>query len=258
MLTVISSPLKSLRLTMDTELGQNPKMLMFAQAEDNDGTPTREGELLQLDVQVDRYLSDALVKGPVDFALPYGYGVDDASEDEIRRRERADLPPLNWSVEYSVSPRSDLSTATTREHLRKIQARLETVAPLISPNLEALNEREQMRERELSKNEAALQQFYDDRRSGAASGMPVVPGQVTARERVVRVGTGEGELESANADLKENERGEAPSSGQHATQQWKKVTPSIDRLRELARLGKADKQLQELTDRLEVYERRDE
>jgi hypothetical protein len=294
--------LQSLAITLDTEPGQNPRLLAYASATDfvadedtieegeKEASPmTEEGQsqeeqlqlspaeraeaaevekekeriqqekrLIQLDVQVDRYLSDELVRSPVDFSLPSGYQVYDATEDEISRRKRASLPPINWSVEYAITPRSDLTVGKTTENLRKIIERRTGLAPLVLPNLEALKEREELREKELSKNKSALERFYEDRRNGIVMSMPLAPGQVEVgsggdvkKEGVLRAGTKEGDIEAAKADLREEE-----SAAAAPTQQWKRKTSAVDRLRELARLGKEDKDREALADALELYERR--
>jgi hypothetical protein len=209
----------------------------------------RRHKVLQLDVLVDRYLGDELVKGPVDFTVPTGYRINEAMEDEISRRKRASLPTLNWSIEYSITPRSDLTQRQVKENLKKTMQRKEGLAPLILPNIAALNERERMREEELSKDEAVLAKFFEDRKSGLAMGMPMAPGQVQADELKVSIGTkDEDGVDTASADLKE--------ADEKPVQQWKKRTNAIERLRELARLGKEDKDREALTDSLELYERR--
>lgn len=216
---------------------------------EEDGKAGRRHKVLQLDVVVDRYLGDELVKGPVDFTVPSGYRVNEAMEDEISRRKRASLPPLNWSIEYSITPRHDLTQRQIKEKLQKTMQRKEDLAPLILPNIAALNERERLREEELSKDEAVLARFYQDRKSGLAMGMPVAPGQIQAEELKVSVGSkDEDGVDAASADLKEG--------NEKPVQQWKKRTSAIERLRELARLGKEDKDREALTDSLELYERR--
>jgi hypothetical protein len=217
------------------------------ESSEEEDSSDRQFRTLQLDVQVDRYLGEELVKGPVDFTIPTGYRINDTMEDEISRRKRASLPPLIWSVEYSITPRSDLPQKKVKENLHKIMSRKENLAPLILPNLEALNERERLREEELSKDEAVLQKFYEDRKSGLAMGMPVAPGQIQAEELMVSVGASDGDAVAASADAKE---------AKERPQQWKKRTSAIERLRELARLGKEDKDKEALTDTLEMYERR--
>lgn len=221
--------------------------------EQKDQERQRGKDLIQLDVQVDRYLGDDLVKGPVDFTTPTAYRINEGMEDEITRRKRANLPPLNWSLEYMIKPRMDLTPHQVQENLRNILARKEGLSPLILPNMELLNERERMREQELSKNEAALQKFYEDRKSGLAMGMPPAPGQISLGEREdkVSVGATDGDAQAASADVKEAKAGEA-----RGKQLWKKKTSAVERLRQLARLGKEDKDRDALTDPLEIYERR--
>lgn len=223
-------------------------------AEAKDHTFHREKKLLQLDIQVDRYLGEDLVRGPVDFSLPNGYRINLATEDEITRRKRASLPPLDWSLEYSITPRSDLSAEATSENLQKIMSRKEGLAPLILPNLEALNEREKLRELELSVNETALQKFFEDRKSGAAVGMPAAPGQVSTGEHQA-VSSDTGDVKTVDAN-QEDAQTEVSAEVAPSSQKWKRQTNAIERLRELARLGKQDKDRDALTDLMQIYERR--
>jgi hypothetical protein len=306
-------PDRSLRITFDTEPGENPKMLVFAQyADEADGGDMAEAEgeattqtaaaaqeqdvqdqeqaataqtdtdeqlqadgvlsseqkdkmdrkkmeqalrdrsLLQLDVEVDRYLADDLIVGPVDFNIPSGYRINDAMEDEISRRKRLSLPLLNWSVEYSITPRNDLNIHSTQENLRKVIARREEVSPLIMPNMQALNEREKMRERELSKNESALQKYFEDRKSGVALGMPSPPGQKKAK---AGTGAGAGAVQAAVEERESDAKTEGEQT-REPVQRWKKKSVGVERLRELARLGQEDKDLEAMIDRMEIYERR--
>ncbi|UZJ57292.1 hypothetical protein CBS101457_006612 [Exobasidium rhododendri] len=290
-------PERSLRITLDTEPGENPKMLAFAKYVDEAGVDTKEeaaqeqeeeevlradesehaldtkdtaeeslGEekesierekalrdrsLLQLDVQVDRYLGDELVLGPVDFNTPSGYRINNAMEDEITRRKRSSLPPLHWSIEYRITPRGDLNIHDTQENLRKIIARGEGLSPLILPNMQALNEREKMRERELSKNESALQKYYEDRKNGVALGMPSAPGQLKVGESSLG-----GTDTASKSSAAESEKVKEEKEGKEPVQRWKKNTVGVERLRELSRIGQQDKLEEAVNDRMILYERR--
>lgn len=293
-------PSETLRITMDAQndhLGKEESHLkVFITPESGEKVESKEKETsmeknktLLLDVQVDRYLSEALVHGPVDFSQPKGYAIDVSKEDEIARRERSELPPLEWKVEYSVTPRSDLSQEETEAKLEKVQNRRTGVASLLLPNVEALNERERERELQLSKNPEALEKFLEDRRTGKAAGMPLAPGQfvlginkkVTSEEESgsnSEIERGEADLgsqgETINDEQISNVHLVSIDSGDHLTaradiperpiaqdigsqqQKWVKESRTVKRLRRLARLGQKDKDEREKTDKLEMYERR--
>lgn len=175
-----------MQVTVDAqadEARRDPHLLVFVRPsvkqDDSAQKDTSEGDKLTLfEVHVDRYLSGSLVQGPVDFSVPEGYSIDVSREDEILRRERRGLPPLNWSIEYSIKPRTDMNAEATLERLQKVLHRQQSVAPLLMPNVEALNARERSRQEALAANPEALKKFLDDRRTGVAAGMPIAPGQI--------------------------------------------------------------------------------
>lgn len=277
--------MQTLRITVDTQLGDDPRLTIFAQPDGADpDDPSAEKRLLQFDVQVDRYLSDSLVQGPVDFNAPQGYEIDPAKEDEIARRQRAELPPLKWSVEYAIRPRADLSVAATKENLQRVRSRQAIVAPLTLPNVSAINEREALREATLAENQEALEQYYRDRETGVAMGMPRAPGQVPvgksaphargsasaphailpksskggdASSAVHVVSVDDGDVVAAGADLNEKTSAQAPSDLPAPTR-WTKQNERQERLRQLARLGREDQDRAEQSDRLQIYEPRGE
>lgn len=257
----------SLRVTFDTQLGDDPKLLIFVQTEGGEANETDQNDrLMQFDVQVDRYLSDSLVKGPIDFNAPKGHGIDASSEDEISRRRRAKLPPLKWNIEYSIQPRSDLSMEVTQANLAKVRSRQALVAPLIMPNVRAINERERQREKALSQNQDALARYLRERETGVAIGMPPAPGQVpagfyaqelsldsetSASNGIHVVSVDDGDTAAAQANLDEE-------IAQPTSQRWTQQTERVERLRQLSRLGKQDKETQDKVDTFQMYERKGE
>lgn len=68
-----------------------------ASSQDQTSRPSKgpKRTIAQLDVNVDRYLDDALVKGPVDFGALPGREKDARRENELERRIRAGMPPVN-------------------------------------------------------------------------------------------------------------------------------------------------------------------
>lgn len=288
-------PDDTLKITMDAQndpLGREEShLLVFVTPESGEQSESDDGEkslgnskTLLLQVHVDRYLSGDLVHGPVNFSQPKGYTIDVSSEDEIARRERSELPPLEWKVEYSITPRSELTEEETEAKLRKVRKRQTNLAALLMPNVEALNERERERELQLSKNPEALEKFLEDRRTGKAPGMPPAPGQVvlgitdnvsskeaesdrsseeqeveeesqsgmTTDGKIHLASVDNGDEVTARADIPE--RPIAQDKG--SEQKWIRETKRVKRLRRLARLGQQDKDEREKTDKFELYERR--
>ncbi|PWN33766.1 Pet127-domain-containing protein [Meira miltonrushii] len=287
-------PDDTLKITMDAQndpLGREEShLLVFVTPESGEQSESTEGEkkmgnskTLLLEVHVDRYLSGALVHGPVNFSQPKGYSIDVSREDEIARRERLELPPLEWKVEYRITPRSELTEEETEAKLQKVRKRQTNLAALLLPNVEALNERERERELQLSKNPEALEKFLEDRRTGKAAGMPPAPGQVVlgvtddvssqeaeavrmleeqeveesqsesaTDEQIHLASVDNGDDVTARADIPE--RPIAQDKG--SQQKWVRETKRVKRLRRLARLGQQDKDEREKTDKLELYERR--
>lgn len=223
-----------------------------------DGDKAREPRIVQLQVSFDRYLSGAHVTGPVDFSAPQGRAIDHIALDEIERRRHLQLPSLEWSLEYAISPCPHLTEGQVRQNLAKVRKRQEAVAPLLMPNVEAINEREEFRERELGKNPEALKRFLEDRRSGAAKGMPLAPGQNPIRGETEGEGARGSSSEDATSDKVDAGAGpDAAAAPDRANDtKWKKINESVLRLRRLAKLGREDAEKREDQDRLEMYERR--
>lgn len=152
-----------------------------------DGEPLPD-QITQLDVVVDRYIFGRLVQGPVDFAavdegldkehsmagegLPSSSTGSKGSDYPLTRR------PTDWHVEYSMAARTDLSPSEARANLEAALGRTKQLAALITPNVEAINERERRLEAELARNPDALLKYKRDKHSGVAAGMPRARGQV--------------------------------------------------------------------------------
>nr|CDI56386.1 related to PET127-component of mitochondrial translation system [Melanopsichium pennsylvanicum 4] len=148
-------------------------------AQDN-GQQNHKRSIAQLDISVDRYLDQALMLGPIDFSHLPGRRIDPLSDDEIERRLRSSLPSVKWEIDYRIDPRPDLTQGAIRKNLDNVRAKQASLNSLILPNVEALNQREQYRTEELSKNPQALERFLEERKSGVAAGMPLAPGQMSA------------------------------------------------------------------------------
>lgn len=224
-------------------------------SQQNGKEKAQEPSIVQLQVSFDRYLSDAHVTGPVDFSAAQGRPASQGPVDEIERRRHAKLPSLEWSLEYAISPCSYLSQNQIRQNLAKIRKRQESVAPLLLPNVEAINEREEFRERELAKNPEALKRFWEDRRSGAAVGMPMAPGQTPIRTEGEMPGIESSGEEETSEDVEGAATAKTSTDRGNETK-WKKINEGILRLRQLAKLGREDAEKREGNDRLEMYKRR--
>ncbi|KAK0536498.1 hypothetical protein OC835_002005 [Tilletia horrida] len=210
-------PKQSLKLTLSVSEGKDPHMTVYAEpaelspesqqssskpqiqepkseqnpfgqsidqaiANSSSETPQPLGNrsLVQIDVKVDRYLNGALVQGqPVDFAAVPGRAINFLKEDEIARRQRQKMAPLDWTVDYIIQPRSDLNEADVARHLQKIRGLQVSISSLTMPNLEAVAAREAELEAILLKTggEAAVERWKMERREGKIGRMPRAPGQ---------------------------------------------------------------------------------
>ncbi|PWN96183.1 Pet127-domain-containing protein, partial [Tilletiopsis washingtonensis] len=176
-------PDEPLKITLDTSPGPRSLMDVFS-ASDADA-PAAEPSvsaprtIVQLQVLLDRYLDGQLVQGPVDFSAAAGRRVDARSDDEPSRRARAELPPVQWDVEWAISPCASLSEADIRENLAKVRARQSIFNELSLPNIDSLNARDEERLEELASNPEALARFKAERAAGTAAGMPTAPGQTS-------------------------------------------------------------------------------
>ncbi|KAJ1020099.1 hypothetical protein NDA16_004379 [Ustilago loliicola] len=254
-------PEKTLKITIEAkEKGEGMGgMSVFVEPADTSTTTTstpetetdagrKERSMAQLDITVDRYLDGGLMLGPIDFSYLPGRRIDPLSDDEIERRMRSSLPPVKWEIDYSISPRPDLTEAKIRANLDAVRAKQASLNSLILPNVEALNAREQYRTEELAKNPEALKRFLAERASGVAAGMPLAPGQLSAEK--VAAGVGGGKKEVLPDDVlvapKEGEEmgGAAGEKSQRRKQAESRFTRMRNirtlRLRELAKLGAKD------------------
>ncbi|PWN54077.1 Pet127-domain-containing protein [Violaceomyces palustris] len=245
-------------------------------AEDSSQPPPKR-TIAQLDILVDRYLDGVLVRGPVDFSVLPGRRIDPMHEDEIARRTREKLPPVKWDIDYSISPRPDLSESDVRQNLNQVRTKQIALNSLTLPNVEALNERERYRQEQLRQNPEALRRFLEERASGVAPGMPLAPGQVSASDSVPRspssdggqkeqltAGAGasptESHITATTTVAKGGDEAEpSPAEKRKAAveMRWKKIRDMrTQRMRDLARLGAEDAKASSLNDKLELYERR--
>ncbi|PWZ01601.1 Pet127-domain-containing protein, partial [Testicularia cyperi] len=239
-------PEQTLKVTVDArEKGDGP-MSIYVEPADSPVTPdqTMPRTIVQLDVTVDRFLDGGLVQGPVDFTVLPGRKVDPMTDDEIERRLRQSLPAVKWEIDYSISPRPDLTEAKIRSNLDSVRQKQASLNSLILPNIEALNEREQFRTEELSKNPEALQRFLEERASGAAAGMPLAPGQKSAENIAGSEATSSKTLTSAPPpeDVLNAEAAASKSSRRKQAESRFIRMRNIRtmRLRELAKLGAKD------------------
>ncbi|EST05803.1 hypothetical protein PSEUBRA_004830 [Kalmanozyma brasiliensis GHG001] len=238
-------PDETLKITVETREKGDAGMTIFVEPASaptsNEGEPKKRS-IAQLDITVDRYLDGALNLGPVDFTLLPGRHIDPLSDDEIERRLRASLPAVRWEIDYSISPRPDLTEAKIHSNLSAVRARQASLNSLILPNVEALNEREQYRTTQLAQNPQALERFLEERRSGVAAGMPLAPGQMSA-EKAAGEGKKVKETEVAQDDVLEA-GGVADGKSSRRKQAESRFIRMRNirtlRLRELAKLGAKD------------------
>lgn len=174
-------PDESLGVTLETRAGASA-MNVLVQSEDG-------SRIMQFDVTMDRYLNNALVRGPVDPAGINGT-LSDAQLEEVRtgRSPQTNLSDLTWHVDYCITPRHDLSPVHMRSNLQDIRQRQQALQSMVLPNVEKLNEREEHRIDVLSERPRALARFLEERENGTAIGMPRAPGQLSTREIMERKG----------------------------------------------------------------------
>ncbi|WFD26010.1 hypothetical protein MNAN1_000985 [Malassezia nana] len=173
-------PDETLAITLETRSGRNSMSVIVES--------TTSAAIVQFDVQMDRYLNDALVRGPVDFTVCHKKSDDVPWEDIMQGRYEEQLREVKWHVEYCITPRLDLSEEKVRSNLQEIRARQRLMRTMCLPNVDMLNERESHRIEVLSKKKGALQRFLRERENGSAMGMPLAPGQQTTRQLIQRKG----------------------------------------------------------------------
>ncbi|CEH16591.1 UNCHARACTERIZED [Ceraceosorus bombacis] len=202
--------------------------------------------IAQLEVLMDRYLDGNLVRGPVDFSSLPGRSVDVRSENEILKRARDALNPVDWQVEWSINPQPHLSEATIRRNLEDVRARQQAFANLSLPNARALDDRDEELLQTLASNPDALKRFLEERSKGI--GLPAAPGQSRS-----------GPEASQAKDSHASSPTSTPSNGKNlpdaapASIFWKEATSDQISMRALARLGARDTALQEAEDRFDIW-----
>lgn len=262
---------QTLKITVEAKEKGDAGMTVYVEPATPASSPVENGpparSIAQLDISVDRYLDGGLMLGPVDFSCLPGRRIDPMTDDEIERRLRSSLPPVRWEIDYSVSPRPDLTEAAVRKNLDGVRARQASLNSLILPNVEALNEREKFRTQQLAANPAALERFLEERRSGIAAGMPLAPGQLSADSTAKASASSNTTTTEGGAGSGGGERGEdvVPEDvlvGVSDTTPRRKKAESrfvrmrnlrTLRLRELAKLGAKDARDIQRDDRLEMY-----
>lgn len=204
----------------------------------------RKRSIVQLDITVDRYLDGGLMLGPVDFSALPGRRVDPMSDDEIERRQRSALPCVKWEIDYSISPRPDLTETKVRQNLESVRNKQSSLNSLSIPNVEALNEREQYRMEELGKNPDALRRFLEERANGVAAGMPFAPGQLSAEKISEGEKKGKAKTDTLPDDVlaaaKEESIDKTPRRKSAESRFIRMRNTRTLRLRELAKLGAKD------------------
>ena len=209
-------PNETLSITMETRPGTGNMYVMVES--------TETSRILQLDVVLDRYLNNALVRGPVDFVKFCGPMTEAELEDMHCGRSKSKLSDVQWYVDYCITPRNDLSEKKTRQNLQEIRNRQRLMRTMTMPNVEMLDEREKERLYVLSKQPGALERFLHERENGQAIGMPLAPGQKTTRELIQR----EGLL---------NVESQGQSQPTTAVRWLRYLDPMTKRVRELSREG---------------------
>ncbi|KAL4402548.1 mitochondrial RNA 5'-end processing protein [Malassezia pachydermatis] len=174
-------PNETLSITMETRPGSG-SMSVIVEA-------SSSPQVLQLDIEMDRYVNEALVRGPVDLAQFHGPKSASQLEDMLHGRHEDDLSKLDWHVDYCITPRHDLSEDQVHANLKDIRQRQRAMRTLCLPNVAMLNEREAYRIEVLGKRPDALKRFLEEREDGTAIGMPLAPGQHTTRELIEKQNT---------------------------------------------------------------------
>ena len=201
---------------------------------------TSGGRLLQWDVTMDRYLNDALVRGPVDFAALRAPLNDAQLEDMVQGRQGDGFGAIVWHVDYHIQPRDDLPEEKMRATLQDIRNRQRTMQSMCLPNVDLLNEREKYRVDVLKKRPDALRRFLQEREDGTAIGMPLAPGQLTARALMDRGG-----LRGARL----------PPPSLPPSVKWQRIPDATTRkLRELSRRGAEVARDEASSDPLTIYQ----
>lgn len=225
-------PDESVAVTLETRSGANA-MTVFAES-------TSGGRLLQWDVTMDRYLNDALVRGPVDFAALRAPFNDAQLEDMVQGRQGDGFGAIAWHVDYHIQPRDDLPEEKMRATLQDIRNRQRTMQSMCLPNVDLLNEREKYRVDVLKKRPDALRRFLQEREDGTAIGMPLAPGQLTARALMEREGLKVGRL---------------PPPSLPPSVKWQRIPDATTRkLRELSRRGAEVARDEASSDPLTIYQ----
>ncbi|SPO32200.1 related to PET127 - component of mitochondrial translation system [Ustilago trichophora] len=238
-------PRETLKITVETKEKSDVGMTVYVEpAEASQQDPSAEStkrSIAQLDITVDRYLDGGLMVGPVDFSHLPGRRIDPLSDDEIERRLRSSLPAVRWEIDYSISPRPDLTASTIRKNLDAVRAKQASLNSLILPNVEALNAREQYRTSQLASNPTALARFLQERQSGVAAGMPLAPGQLRADDNVAQT---------------QDAHGKTCRRKQAESRFVRMRNLRTLRLRQLAQLGANDAKLAKIDDALQMYQPR--
>lgn len=262
---------QTLKITVETKEKGDVGMTVYVEPADASSWSHRQAErkrtIAQLDISVDRYLDGGLMLGPVDFSYLPGRRIDPLSDDEIERRMRASLPAVRWEIDYSISPRPDLTESKIRSNLEAVRAKQASLNSLILPNVEALNAREQYRTEQLAKNPDALQRFLQERKSGVAAGMPLAPGQLSAENAASQSPSTPPPAETSDASssntvlpddvLKPIEPNDTSPRRKQAESRFVRMRNARTlRLRELAKLGAKDANHNKSLDKLILYQPR--
>ncbi|WFC99222.1 hypothetical protein MYAM1_001966 [Malassezia yamatoensis] len=220
---VESFPKQSLSLTLETRSGANI-MNVYVQSED-------QQRIMQFDVSMDRYLNDALVRGPVDAASLLSPSQSSSPHESHAKSDttQPEQRSLSWSVDYCILPRRDLSVEQIRKNLQEVRQRQNTMQSMVVPNVEKLNQLEKYRIDTLAKRPEALKRFLEERENGKAIGMPLAPGQLSTRQIMEREKMGLAQSVPRPRQIPE----------QHEVK-WQRIPDaSIRKLRELSRMGKS-------------------
>lgn len=211
-------PNETLSITMETRPGAS-SMCVIVQS-------VASSAIVQFEVTMDRYLNQALVRGPVNFSMLNG-PLTHAQLEDVRCGRLENIANVDWHVQYCITPRKDLSEGKVRENLQEIRQRQRLMRSLCMPNIDLLNARESARIDTLSKHPEALERFLKERENGPAYGMPLAPGQRTTRQLI---------RSKALMDIQEHSSNKLPT----APIRWiRQPDPMTARLRELSRSGLA-------------------
>ncbi|PKI84600.1 Pet127p [Malassezia vespertilionis] len=229
-------PDESLHISLETRFGTGTMHVIVQGAESK--------KITQLDVSMDRYLNDALVRGPVDATALYGPLSEAQLED--MRCGRTKLPGkkgLSWHVEYAIAPRHDLTEDQIRKHLGEIRRRQQALQVMCQPNVDLLNAREEHRVNVLAKRSKSLGRFLHERENGIAVGMPLAPGQLSTRELVKK-----------KAPSVANSIPQPPNHGDQQIKWQRMPDVTTRKLRDLSRHGRERAEAREANDPLKLYD----